>query len=214
MKKLLFMLFDRLGILLSFLYPPSLTNVWHSFKDKAYTGYIRRRFAKFGDSIVMWHPYQLRGLEYIQVGDGTIFEKDLQLTATVSSSQTPCLSIGNHCLIRRGAHITATNKITIGDHLLTGTNVLITDNSHGNTDYASLLVPPGKRDVVSKGAVTIGNNVWLGNNVCVLPNVTIGDGAVIGANSVVTHDVPPYSVAIGIPAKVVKQNMEEVDSKQ
>jgi len=51
----------------------------------------------------------------------------------------------------------------------------------------------------------IGNNVWLGNNVCIMPGVTIGDGAVVGANSVVTKDVPAYSVAAGIPAKIVKQ---------
>lgn len=189
-------------MLLSFLYPSVISRMWHSVRDKIYTGYIRRRFAKFGDSIVMWHPYQLRGLEYIQVGDGTVFEKDLQLTATVSSSQTPCLSIGNHCLIRRGAHITVSNKITIGNHLLTGTNVLITDNSHGLTEPEHLRIPPIEREIVSKGAVTIGNNVWLGNNVCVLPGVEIGDGAVIGANSVVTCNIPAYSVAVGIPAKV------------
>ena len=187
--------------------------MWHSFLDKTYTGYIRRRFAKFGDSIVMWHPYCLRGLQYVHVGDGTIFEKDLQLTAMVSQSQTPCLSIGNHCLIRRGAHITASNKITIGDHLLTGTNVLITDNSHGVTDYDSLLIAPGDRQIVSKGPVVIGYNVWLGNNVCVLPGVTIGNGVVVGANSVVTHDIPAYSVAIGIPAKVVKQNIGTTNLK-
>ncbi|MBQ5454589.1 MAG: acyltransferase, partial [Prevotella sp.] len=96
-------------------------------------------------------------------------------------------------------------QITIGNHLLTGTNVLITDNSHGATDYASLVVPPIERTVVSHGPVKIGNNVWLGNNVCVLPNVTIGDGAVVGANSVVTHDIPPYAIVAGIPAKIVKQ---------
>lgn len=213
MKKLFFRFCNGLGLLLSFLYPQTLTKMWHSFLDKTYTGYIRRRFAKFGDSIVMWHPYHLQGLECVQVSDGTIFEKDLQLTAMVSQSQTPCLSIGNHCLIRRGAHITASNKITIGDHLLTGTNVLITDNSHGVTDYESLLIAPGDRQIVSKGPVVIGNNVWLGNNVCVLPGVTIGDGVVVGANSVVTHDIPAYSVAIGIPAKVVKQNIETTNLK-
>ncbi len=59
--------------------------------------------------------------------------------------------------------------------------------------------------MVSKGPVVIGNNVWLGNNVCVMPGVTIGDGAIIGANSVVTHDVPAYAVAAGVPAKIIKQ---------
>lgn len=205
MKKIIHVVLKTLGLIVSYLYPQSLTRIWHSFRDKAYTGYIQRKFAKFGDSIVMWHPYHLQGLEFIQVGDGTIFEKDLQLTAIVSCSQIPCITIGNQCLIRRGVHITASNKITIGNHLLTGTNVLITDNSHGNTDYESLHVPPGEREIVSKGFVTIGNDVWLGNNVCILPNVTIGDGVVVGANSVVTHDIPPYAIAVGIPARIIKQ---------
>lgn len=205
MRDFVYKIFVNLGMILSFLYPQTLTRVWHSFRDKVYTGFVKRRFAKFGKSIVMWHPYQLRGLEYIEVGDNTILEKDLQLTVTVSSSQKPCITIGNHCLIRRGTHITACNHITIGNHLLTGTNVLITDNSHGSTDYASLLIPPGEREVVSKGPVTIGNRVWLGNNVCVLPGVTIGDGAVVGANSVVTCDVPAFSVVAGIPAKLLRQ---------
>lgn len=52
--------------------------------------------------------------------------------------------------------------------------------------------------------MVIGNNVWIGRNVCIMPGVTIGDGAVIGANAVVTHDIPAYSVAAGVPAKVIK----------
>ena len=66
-------------------------------------------------------------------------------------------------------------------------------------------LPFNERPLYSKGSVVIGNNVWLGNNVCVMPGVTIGDGAIIGANSVVTHDVPAYAVAAGIPARVVKR---------
>ena len=57
----------------------------------------------------------------------------------------------------------------------------------------------------SKGGVIIGNGVWLGNNVCVMPGVRIGDGAVVGANSVVTHDVPPYTIVAGIPARIINQ---------
>ena len=61
------------------------------------------------------------------------------------------------------------------------------------------------RPLTSKGAVVIEDNVWLGDNVCVLSGITIGKGAIIGANSVVTHSIPPYSVAAGTPAKVIKQ---------
>lgn len=113
--------------------------------------------------------------------------------------------IGNNCSIRNNAHITAINCIRIGDNLLTGTNVLITDNSHGQSTREHMSLPFTERPLYSKGPVVIGNNVWLGNNVCVMSGVTIGDGAIIGANAVVTHDIPAYAVAAGILAKVVKQ---------
>ena len=83
--------------------------------------------------------------------------------------------------------------------------MLISDNAHGKNIIEQLKLPPRQRPLYTKGPVVIGNNVWIGNNACILSGVTIGDGAVIGANSVVTHDVPAYSVAAGIPAKIIKQ---------
>lgn len=61
----------------------------------------------------------------------------------------------------------------------------------------------------SKGAVTIGNDVWIAGNVKILSGVTIGDGAVIGASSVVTRDIPPYAVAAGNPARVIRYRFDE-----
>ncbi len=151
---------------------------------------------------------KLIGLKYVSVGDGTYISPGVQLTAWDSHNGirfTPSIVIGNRCTIRHNAHITAINSITIGDNLLTGTNVLITDNSHGQSTREHMSLPFTERPMYSKGPVVIGNNVWLGNNVCVMPGVTIGDGAIVGANSVVTHDLPAYSVAAGIPAKVIKQ---------
>lgn len=112
--------------------------------------------------------------------------------------------IGDNCAIGRFSHITAVNKIVIGNNLLTGGFVLITDNSHGHLDYDSLHVHPLKRPIESKGEVIIGNNVWIGDKATILPGVHIGDGCIIAANSVVTHDVPSYSIAAGVPAKVIK----------
>ena len=151
---------------------------------------------------------RLKGEKYISVGDGTFIDSGVQLTAWDSHNGlrfTPSITIGDRCAIRNNAHITAINSITIGDDLLTGTNVLITDNSHGMATREHMSLPFTERPMVSKGPVVIGNKVWLGNNVCVMPGVTIGDGAIIGANSVVTHDVPAYAVAAGIPARVIKQ---------
>lgn len=87
----------------------------------------------------------------------------------------------------------------------TSRDTFITDNSHGeNISINELNISPHERNIFSKGTVIIGDNVWTGKNVCIMPNVKIGNGAIIGANSVVTHNIPPYSVAVGSPAKVIK----------
>lgn len=194
-----------IGRLCSYIIPSFIPKMLYSIRDKVYTGYVSRQFVHFGKSYFLWHPYLLKGTEYISIGDGNIIESGIQLTAWKTGEAVPQIKIGNNCLIRRDAHITACNNITIGDSLLTGTNVFISDNSHGTTNLETLNTPTGQRPIVSKGPVHIGNNVWLGNNVCVLSGVTIGDGAVVGANSVVTHDIPAYSIAAGVPTKVIKQ---------
>ena len=117
----------------------------------------------------------------------------------------PSLIIGDNANIGAFNHITCANKIQIGNNMLTGKYVTITDNSHGTTNYNDLLLAPRKRKIYSKGPVIIGNNVWIGDKATILPNVTIGDGAVIAANSVVTKDVPSYSVVAGNPAKIIKR---------
>lgn len=126
-----------------------------------------------------------------------------------SDKEYPEMIIGDGVSIGAFNHITCTNRIVIGDGVLTGKFVTVTDNSHGNTDYASLHIKPNDRDVVSKGPVVIGNNVWIGDKATILPGVTIGDGAVIAANAVVTKDVPAYSVAAGNPARIIKKNVVE-----
>ena len=100
--------------------------------------------------------------------------------------------------------MTAINRIVIGNGVLTGKKVLITDNSHGEITREMMDVDPLKRQVVSKGEVIIGDNVWIGEKATIVANVKIGNGAIVAANSVVTKDVPPYCVVAGCPAKIVK----------
>lgn len=175
---------------------------------RLYTAVCRHRFAHWGKgSHIAWKPMKLAGHKYITVGNKTFIAAGVQLTAWDSYNDgrySPAITIGNGCVIREFAHISAVNSITIGDNLLTGTNVLITDNSHGQSTREHMSLPVKERPLYSKGPVTIGNNVWLGNNVCIMPGVTIGDGVIVGANSVVTHDVPAYSVVAGLPARIIK----------
>ncbi|MPN45551.1 2,3,4,5-tetrahydropyridine-2,6-dicarboxylate N-acetyltransferase [bioreactor metagenome] len=94
--------------------------------------------------------------------------------------------------------------IKIGDNVLTGSKILITDNSHGQSQPNDIDIPPIKRSLYSKGPVIIENNVWIGEKSTILAGVTIGTGAIVAANSVVTKDVPAFAVVAGTPAKIVK----------
>lgn len=62
----------------------------------------------------------------------------------------------------------------------------------------------GAQGMTEKRKVTIGNDVWIGQRVMIMPGVTIGDGCIIAAGAVVTKDIPPYSIAGGVPARVLK----------
>lgn len=159
---------------------------------------------------------QMCGEEFIQISDGTAFGMHLFLTAwssfeckdkegcTMTQVFSPEICIGSNCYFGAYNHITAINRIQIGDNLLTGKWVTITDNNHGETTSDSVSVPPIKRALTSKGPVVIGDNVWIGDKATILAGVTIGDSAIIAANSVVTQNVPSCSVVAGNPARVIK----------
>ena len=75
-------------------------------------------------------------------------------------------------------------------------------------DWGSAIAPV-KEELPLKGDTVVGNDVWIGQNVTVMPGVHIGDGAIIGANSVVAKDIPPYSVAVGNPCRVVRKRFDD-----
>lgn len=189
-------------------------NVLSKLKHKlsSYTTIVRtlllsRKFASCSKKAQFCGFRRLIGAKYIRIGNSKI-GKDAILTAYDSVSGyvfSPEIVIGDNCNIGEFCHITAINSIIIGNGVLTGRWVTITDNSHGETTYEDLLLPPLKRKSFSKGKVIIGNNVWIGDKATILPGVTIGEGAIIGAGSVVTKDVPAMSVVGGNPAKVIKQ---------
>lgn len=117
---------------------------------------------------------------------------------------SPVIRIGDRCLIGRGSGIVAHFSIDIGDDVWTGHHVYITDQNHG---YEDVTIPISRQSQPEQ-AVRIGNRSWIGHGSVILPGVTIGHHVVIGANSVVTRDIPDYSVAVGAPAKVVRRYFE------
>lgn len=118
---------------------------------------------------------------------------------------TPKIKIGKNVNIGEYNHITSINSIIIGDGVLTGRRVTISDNNHGAFDSEELKIMPKERKLTSKGPVEIGDNVWIGENACVLSGVKIGKGCIIAANAVVSKDVPPFCLVAGVPAKIIKQ---------
>lgn len=118
----------------------------------------------------------------------------------------PTIVIGNHVRISQSVHIAATSSVEIGDHVLIGSRVIITDHNHGQYAkmHTSPSIPPVNRPLDCDRRVVIGRNVWLGDGVVVAPGATIGEGSVIGANSVVLGTIPAFSLAAGTPATVRK----------
>lgn len=184
-------------------------NLWSTIWQKCQviqSEWIAAKMAECGQGVFFIKIGMINCPECIHIGEYTNFGKDIWLTAwyTENGFCKPFLKIGKHCGFGAFNHITCANKVVIGDYCLTGKWVTITDNSHGETDYDSLCMPPSKRPVTSKGSVIIGNNVWIGDKATILPGVTIGDGVVVAANAVVTKDVPAYSVVGGNPARILK----------
>ena len=187
-----------------------LVERYRYIKEVWYNKRISKLFGSVGEGSVIVRPCAVQGggLKQIHIGNNTRIQSHSVIeswTKYGDQSFNPSILIGNNCKFGEYFHISSCNRITIGDGVLTGRFVLITDNSHGVLSLDDSTVPPIKRRLESKGEIVIGKNVWLGDKVTVLAGVHIGDNVIIGANSVVTKDIPSNSMAAGIPAKVIKR---------
>ena len=156
----------------------------------------------------MWKPTTIFNERYISIGEDTLIGPGVALSAGMVPGQecitNPVVSIGDRCLIGKGSGIVGHFSITIGNDVWTGHHVYITDQNHG---YEDVSVPISQQSQPER-AVIIGDGSWLGHGSIVLPGVTIGEHVVIGANSVVTKNIPSFSVAVGSPARVIRKYVE------
>ena len=205
MRKVLFII----GRLVALLFPYDVYEKAAHLMEWCYTGYRNKHFKRFGAHSKMGFGMFIRGEQMIEVGDNVIFGGgDFALTAHSHGQGTDktLISIGDRCVFGPDCHITAAKGIFIGKGLRTGKSILISDNGHGDShNKEHMKMMPDDRPLICKGEIHIGDNVWIGEKAAVLSGVTVGDGAVIGANSIVTHDVPPYSVVAGCPARIIYQ---------
>lgn len=176
-------------------------------RDEIYSTWITHTLGLKANNIVIRKGTKLDGANYMTIGRNVTISRNCLIEAKYShggNEYTPHLTIGEGAYIGDGSHITCMGDITIGNNLLTGRRILISDNNHGTIDKRSLNLPPSQRKLGSKGSIKIGNNVWIGENASILSGVNIGDNVVIAANAVVTHDIPAFSLAAGVPAKIIK----------
>lgn len=123
------------------------------------------------------------------------------LTVALDTKNPPKLFFDNGATIGHFNHITCVNSVHIGKKVLTADKVHISDNTH---DFSDINIPILDQKVMSKGKVSIGDGTWIGEGVSIL-SAAIGKNCVIGSNAVVVKDIPDFSIAVGIPARVVKR---------
>jgi lipopolysaccharide O-acetyltransferase len=125
-----------------------------------------------------------------------------------SSTTAPLIHIGSDVAMNDYVHIGAVESVTIGDRVLIASKVFISDHDHGSYGrdgiYSDPRIAPGKRPL-TVAPVVIEDDDWRDEFVSVLAGVRIRKGAIIGTMSTVTRDIPPYSIAVGSPARVIKQ---------
>ena len=188
--------------------PPKMLVHLNHLYNKLYTERMKKVFASVGDNAYIMSNIYVRGGQKIIIGNNFYCYWGVRIeTYSCHNGMkfNPQIIIGNNVSINPDCHIGAINRIEIHDGVLMASRVFITDHFHGKINREELLVSPQKRILFAKGTVIIKKNAWLGEGVAVMPGVSMGENSVIGANAVVTKDIPDNSIAVGIPAKVIKQ---------
>ncbi|MHC8947789.1 DapH/DapD/GlmU-related protein [Sphingobacterium hungaricum] len=180
----------------------------YSILGYLYLAYCKfRGFFVFANSRIIRFPIDIRGRSYIEVSNGFTTGKYCRIEA-YPKVREKVLFFGENFEMNDNVHITSVEKVEIGKNVLIASKVYISDCSHGSYSGdefdSSPSIPPKERNIVSK-PVIIEDNVWIGEFVSVLPGVTIGKGSIIGANSVVSRSIPPFVIAVGAPAKPIKE---------
>jgi lipopolysaccharide O-acetyltransferase len=160
----------------------------------------------FSNSRIIRLPVYIRGRKGIIGAKNLTTGVNLRIDIINFDMDTPKLIIGDNVEFNDYVHIGVAKKVTIGDNTLIASKVFISDHNHGSYTGDNQSKPnssPISRNLISK-EIIIGKNVWIGEHVSILPGVTIGDGSIIGAMSVVTHNIPENSIAVGAPASVIK----------
>jgi lipopolysaccharide O-acetyltransferase len=162
----------------------------------------RRRFHHFGARSTLMRPCFVEGACSIAVGERCYLGRYARLVAFRTERGVVRLEIGAGTLMSPFVHIGAAEHVKIGVECTIGAFTWVTDHDH---DIENPLASTGRHARIVAAPTVIGDRAYLGERVAVLRGVTVGEGAIVGTNSVVTKDIPPYTIAVGAPARVIKR---------
>ncbi len=176
-------------------------NLYRTLGRYAVPAFLRSLYfsLRYGCKVSFGADVQLTS--HIRIGRGS----EIRSFVRVITSEGD-VTMGNNCAINSFTMIAGRNKpIAIGNHVRIGSHVCIVAGNHKFDDPNTLIV---EQSIVDLG-ITIEDDVWLGSSSVVVDGVRIGRGSVIGAGSVVTKDIPPFSIAVGNPARVIRKRGEQ-----
>lgn len=172
------------------------------FRREYLPGY-KSKFFLFGRHSVIHYPSNIPNRECVSIGDNTTLLSGARIQVyNYLTGLSANVTIGNNCYIGTNFSILAGANVVIENEVLIASNVLITSEDHGMNPESE--IPYMNQPLICK-EVRVGEGTWIGEKVSVLPGVRIGRKCIIGTNAVVTKDIPDYSIAVGIPARVVKK---------
>lgn len=177
------------------------SKVWVA-NTKNYVSLLRQAISKGGS---LGSHSMLRNSQYVHLGHNVKIADYFRIecySEYLGQHLSPKLTIGDGSNIGPDFTALVADDITIGARNLFAGGVILVSENHGINPIGSDCY---QKESLTTGAINIGNGCWLGQNVVVLPGVTIGERSIIGANAVVSNDIPPYSIAVGMPAKVIKR---------
>jgi acetyltransferase-like isoleucine patch superfamily enzyme len=134
----------------------------------------------------------------LELGEHVLLEPGVWLTAQAPGR----IAIGAGSFLNLGVQVAALDRVEIGAHCMFANGCFVTDSDHRFDDLSK---PVTWQGFTSKGPTRVGDNTWCGANVVITSGVTVGERCVIGANAVVTRDLPPFSIAAGAPARVIRR---------
>ena len=177
---------------------PTPQRVWDDGRAVALARWYLRHADHVGPRVRLRGRARVRNDGKMHIADRVQLVSDVA-TLELVTGPDGVLDIEERTFINYGTSISASSRVTIGPRCQIGTYVIIMDNGFHR------LEPERRLERPESAPVSIGENVWLGARVVVLPGVTIGRDSVIGAGSVVTRSIPPRTVAVGMPARVVRE---------